>query len=349
MIFSNENKIRCLNDPDFLINSFYNNVKYCMAQSTASCSGSIINAHTISKKYLRNICNDEKKLYLTKTSGHNHGFLIGYKLGSISKASCFTGFCAHHDKKLFSSFENQLLKPSHEQIYDISFRALCREYFYKKCNVKFMRLLKTDTFNFMNKTGYLNSKEYQEKLAHSTKEANDQKRLYNAFIKHKKIKKCNRGLGYMVIQTSKLPIASTGVFFPLLNIYSKKIQFEESRQQGFIYNLIPLENNSLFIIAFMMPTYNDIHREFLNPFFEITKKHNEFLDYLLTYIFFNNDNMAINPQWYDNLDSQFKIKLNQLMNIQVGQYSNTIIRETIDFSDHVKGFNCQIVKHHFSN
>ncbi|MCS5708808.1 hypothetical protein CC99x_007810 [Candidatus Berkiella cookevillensis] len=132
MHLTEEEKNRCLNDPDYLINKFYQNIKFCMAQHKAACSGDIIKAHTISKKYLKFICDDEKKVYLTKASRFNNKNLIAYKLGAISKASIFTGFCANHDKKLFTSFENHSLVPSRQQIYDISFRTLCREYFYKK-------------------------------------------------------------------------------------------------------------------------------------------------------------------------------------------------------------------------
>ncbi|MCS5708811.1 hypothetical protein CC99x_007825 [Candidatus Berkiella cookevillensis] len=137
-------------------------------------------------------------------------------------------------------------------------------------------------------------------------------------------------------------------FFPLHNVLGEKIQHEDHGQQGFIYNLIPLEQESLFIIGFMMSTQNNLHKNFLNPFFEFSKNKNDFLNYILTYILYNNDNIVINPKWYDNLEPAFKDELSQLMNIQTNKYAETItIDYPIQFSTHIKNTSCKILKYHF--
>lgn len=45
---------KCLNNTDYLAKRYFFNQKYCMAYDKKSCGGDIINAHTISKKYINN-------------------------------------------------------------------------------------------------------------------------------------------------------------------------------------------------------------------------------------------------------------------------------------------------------
>ena len=64
---------------------------------------------------------------------------------------------------------------------------------------------------------------------------------------------------------------------------------------------------------------NNTHKIFIESLHNLSE--NEKINLLLTYFFFNNDNIAISPEWYESLTPTFQKELIDLMNIQVGKYS----------------------------
>jgi hypothetical protein len=110
--------------------------KYCSVPTNlkSRCCGDIINAHTVSKSAnLKKIARD----------GHVYAFcptfekldkydgIVQAELVGINKASTFTGFCAYHDKEIFSLIEDQEFNASKEQCFLLAYRALAREIFTK--------------------------------------------------------------------------------------------------------------------------------------------------------------------------------------------------------------------------
>ncbi len=115
--------------------------KYCSVPISFKndCRGDIVRAHSVSKSM---------NLKRIERSGHvyafipsfenlirNHGFLQP-ELYGINKASTFTGFCAYHDKTLFSPLEDQEFVSSKEQCFLLAYRAQAREYFTKDSSAK---------------------------------------------------------------------------------------------------------------------------------------------------------------------------------------------------------------------
>lgn len=112
-------------------------VKECLAPSSfkAQCSGTIIRAHTVPKsESLKKIARSghvyhykKDLMSLYSNSGHLQVDFVG-----INSASTFTGFCSHHDTKLFSPIENTTFSDTPEQCFLIVYRAVARELFTKK-------------------------------------------------------------------------------------------------------------------------------------------------------------------------------------------------------------------------
>lgn len=303
---------KCLNDPDYLVKKYFINREYCMAYDRGACCGNIVRAHTISKRYIKNVAEDGH-VYIPVSSSHNQNNLYEFRLKGIHDATHILGFCKYHDNHLFSSFEKAEFSGSYEQIYDITFRALCREYFLKKCMFKYLNLIRNGDLNILDQTGYTKSEHFIDIFKKTVKETRGYKFLYNQI---KSVKKS--GLSYIVIRLSRLPILATGVIFPLINPKGYKIQNESKKQLGFIYNVITLTDKSYVIISTVKSLHNNIHKEYLKSL--ASMKNDRLINYFLTNIFFNTDNTVVDPRWFNQLDKKFKSDIMELQNLQVGHY-----------------------------
>lgn len=120
--------------------------KYCSVPDALKyeCRGNIVKAHSISKSM---------NLKRIERSGHVYAFVQNLKnltsnygvlhpiLYGINKASTFTGFCAYHDKQMFSPLEDQEFIGSKKQCFLLAYRALTREYFTKQGFAKSIELM----------------------------------------------------------------------------------------------------------------------------------------------------------------------------------------------------------------
>jgi len=306
---------KCLTNPDYLAKQYFFNQKYCMAYDKQACDGDIIKAHTISEKYIKNIA-ENGHVYISHPSGNHKNNLYEFELKGISSVTHITGFCKHHDNSLFSSFEKTNFYGSYDQIYDITFRALCREYYQKKCVLQFYDRVSKGDLTALDRTGYSQSDHFICRRQHLEKEIKNHKFLYEQL---RKVKKC--GLKFLLIKLLKLPILTTGVLFPLFNPKGQKIQSENKKQLGFIYNAISINNEAYIIIATVASLHNNVHKEFLSALNSMERV--RLINYLLTYFFFNNDNVVMEPKWFNKLDQTFKDELTRLANFQVGHYGET--------------------------
>lgn len=122
--------------------------KYCLYPrgGKETCLGDIVNAHTVQRRGggLTSIARD----------GHVYGFRVGISpnstgrfepfLQGVNRASVFSGFCQRHDNEIFAPLEKQSFECSPEQNFLLSYRAVCRELYYKRASKdveKLQRLL----------------------------------------------------------------------------------------------------------------------------------------------------------------------------------------------------------------
>jgi hypothetical protein len=316
---------RCLNDGDYLAKKYFQSHKFCMAYDKSSCNGNIIKAHTISEKHLKNIAKNGH-IYVPVGSTHHKNSIYEFELKGVDKVTHINGFCSHHDNILFESFEKKEFCGTYNQIYDISFRSLAREFYQKKCLLLFYNEIKNGKLRAIDKTGYSQSEYFKENIFRTRREYKDLNFLYTQLKRYKK-----SGLSYLLLETSKLPISATGVFFPLMDYKGNRIQRKSTSQLGFIYNVLTVLEKSYIIFTSVNSLHNNVCRDFL---LSMGKCKDDFkLNYLLTYFFFNNDNIAISPSWFDGLNDEIKGDLRKLMNFQVGHIGEmAVITEIIRFS-----------------
>ncbi len=99
------------------------------------CGGIIVRAHTVSKS---------GSLKLIAENGHVYAFVpsivsiargrgvLAPELRGVNRASTFSGFCAYHDKQLFSPVEDSPFEFTNEQCFLLAYRAQAREGFLKR-------------------------------------------------------------------------------------------------------------------------------------------------------------------------------------------------------------------------
>lgn len=111
--------------------------KYCSAPEAlkSSCSGKIINAHTVSKgSSLLEIADSTNHVLGLKISLANiqkgNGILVPERIG-VNQASTFKGFCSIHDKQFFACIEDKPFTKESDQLFALAYRALCKEIYAK--------------------------------------------------------------------------------------------------------------------------------------------------------------------------------------------------------------------------
>lgn len=310
-IDNNEAK-KLLSDTDYLVKKYFHGQEFCMAYDKSSCSGDIVQSHIISEKYIRFL---ERKghVYAAIGSTYHKNGLYEFKLKGIDRVCHINGFCKYHDNRLFESFEKKDFNGEYKQIYDITFRALCREYFQKTCLLEINEKFQTGYFKKIEKTNFTSYSDFHENSNFLKQAVKDLKFLYIQLKKYEKY-----GIKYLLIETSKLPISTTGVIFPILDANGNKIQKLNKKQLGFIYNIISLTNKSFILIATVMNLHDNTHKIFLESINSMND--NNKINLLLTYCFFNNDNIIMSPEWYESLTTNFQNDLLSLMNIQTSNY-----------------------------
>lgn len=317
-----------------------NKKRGCMAYEKNSCKGNIVNSHIISKKYLKNISTDGYVIIPKSNPFQVSNTIQFYNFNSegLSKVTTAPIFCEKHDNVLFESFENEDFCGRYDQMFSITLRALFREYYQKK-NASESSFDK-NFITRLDKTGYTNSDSFKKQQMHCRQEVKDHKFLYEQLQQYNK-----DGLQFLLAKTSKMPIASTGVLFPLYDFKKNKIQSQKGSQLGFIYNVIPLTEYSYVLLATVKSLHNKTHKIFLET---INLKNKAHLNRFITYLFFNNDNTAIEPDWFNKLSDDFKKELSKLQNLQVGHYGATSgFSSSLNFIETFQNFKIHYIKSNY--
>ncbi|MEK9536791.1 SEC-C domain-containing protein [Pantoea agglomerans] len=109
---------------------------YAPASMHEDCDKRIVQAHTLSKssslKAIADPSNHVMGVVMNLPSLiRNKGRWVPEKIG-INQASTFTGFCAVHDRVLFSCLENEKFTGTDEQCFALMFRSLSKEIYAKE-------------------------------------------------------------------------------------------------------------------------------------------------------------------------------------------------------------------------
>jgi len=103
--------------------------------SPKTCSGHVIDAHSIQRKGPLSAIVDGKNHVSHLTPSDDRSDTIVLEIG-WKKASTFPGYCAGHDSALFNTLEQQTFTGTHEQCVLLAFRNVCNELYKKRALIK---------------------------------------------------------------------------------------------------------------------------------------------------------------------------------------------------------------------
>ncbi len=109
------------------------------------CEGGVIKAHTVSRGHnLTKISKDGHVLqYDANIPEMNmNGGKLSVKRVGIKNASTFYGFCAKHDRDLFSCIENEVFSGRPDQCLSVAYRTMSRELYGKDANAHLRETLR---------------------------------------------------------------------------------------------------------------------------------------------------------------------------------------------------------------
>ncbi len=280
--------------------------KECMHPDAGhgSCKSKIIDAHTIQKNGSLKSISDKSNHVFCFGVGRNGKAVIS-KLG-WQKASTFKGFCAKHDKEMFSPIEDTLYVGSKEQSFIAGYRAVALEYFKKISVVKSMPsmsknidrgMILEDQINIQNclqlqKQGFLKGIDYF-------------KETLNIYSRNYKLQNYKGFESLSVYFSGNLGLAVSGCFAPDFTIDGKRIQ---SLAPGvkFVENIAinTLNTENGHALVFSWPSNFKKCTKFVDPLIGIN--HKDITSILTELIFSYIENTYFSMDCFNDLEDHEK-------------------------------------------
>ena len=141
-----------------VINDFKRRFSAKKCSAPGECGGRIIAAHTLSAEGMLRPISRDGRVYAIKTNLYDPIGPATIDLLGIGTTSVFNGFCATHDKELFSPIEDQPFACSPQQLFTHAFRAIAKESYLKRIQAE-SPLLSPDIFKEIH--GYPKEMELQ--------------------------------------------------------------------------------------------------------------------------------------------------------------------------------------------
>lgn len=282
--------------------------KTCLAPN-GDCDGHIVSAHTLSAEgMLRPIARDGH-VYAIKTNLFNPGPQgpASIDLLGIRDTSVFNGFCARHDKELFSCIEDEPFTCTPKQLFMHAYRALAKECYLKRKQAESLPTLDQvkSVHGIPEELALQLSDDAILYLAASLRGAEEIERAKEKMDSHLLDGSWNRVIT-TVVPFAKCPTVVCS--FP----YSPDHDFEGRYLQDFE----DLENDLSQLMVTIVPTSSGgfagfallSHLDTANPaplrLTESLVAQADLTSSLLWLVFCQTENFAISPVWYESLPDQ---------------------------------------------
>lgn len=284
-------------------------LKKCFHRSVddANCDGKIINAHTVSKSSsLKKIARDGK-IYHYKPNFNalckNDGKFILELIG-VSQASTFTGFCAYHDRTLFSPIENKEFTIDNYNCLLLGYRAITKEIHAKLSqndNVALLKELDKGLSLIMQFNLQQTIAVYEMGLKYGLDNLNEIKKEYDqAFLQNdfSQVK-------YFVIEIAdSANIMFSGAFYPQYDFRGIKLQdyAESIKLDSIAVNVVATATKSYIVFQWMGES--DVNNKFIESLLTYTK--NDWTNIITIFGFATFENLFISPDWWDGLSVEIR-------------------------------------------
>ena len=281
--------------------------KYCLHpdKSKGLCKGDIIKAHTISKFMLRKTT-PNAHVYTPPQFGDlfsqlQKGQEITLVKRGISQMSTFTGFCAHHDKTLFSPIEDVDFEIDDESIFLLTYRSVCHELFNKIAQSN------SSEFNLMHGTKDVDQliKPYMHQLLedvrNGSKAGENDIAVAKNTLDHMLVDKNYQGLRYKAFVIDKSPeIVASFCSIPYCDYHGKDLIGERFLDVNTILPMVVtqvLPHRTSGVIIFSWIKGDELVDKFIRSLSEIDLR--SVPNAVVRYIFSHSETFAVNPVWWE--------------------------------------------------
>jgi hypothetical protein len=271
----------------------------------AECSKKIINAHTVSKSA------NLKKLAV---NGHVYGFrpslqaLIkgGGKLApeliGINSASTFTGFCAHHDKSIFSEIEDEPMQFTDAQCFKLAYRTVGREEYLKTNQIGAEGLMRSFDRGAPLEAQIaiqMHGDDYFAGVSAGARTTTRHKKNFdNALLTadYSGLKKC-------VLEFDSTPtVMAAFSFYPEFDFHGQRLQTllpGRPEPELLCCNVIATESSGAVVFTWLESSGDKACRSFVNSLLKLPKQ--DVTDYLIRFFFEHCENTFMAPTWWEEL------------------------------------------------
>lgn len=274
-----------------------------------SCTKNVISAHSIQKsKVLGRLKNSKNHVMTFYQSKDKKPKLIGW-----NKASTFNGFCKIHDELIFKEIEDKEIEPTEKQIFILSYRSFCHEFFQKSAAIRVIPRLINDCQKGFTLLEQQQKIEYLKNIELGVKKGHSEFKHIKINILDKAIIDENYqdfGSCYIEIKGENI-LAACGAISPDFDVSGRKIQSIINLQQTYEHMSISLinERNKIIFIMFWPKSYTKI-ANFVNSLCELT--HQEIIKNIFAMTLGYLENVYFSEKWWLSLSDQQKKEISIL-------------------------------------
>jgi hypothetical protein len=286
--------------------------KKCFHSSVDSngCSGKVIEAHTVSKSGSLRTISRNGKVYHFKPDLNslfeNSGKFVIKEIG-IGQASTFPGFCAFHDRVLFSPIENDAFEVSELNCTLLGYRALTREIYAKemqKSGISFKRDL--DKGKPVEMQAFLQNylHHYEKGIDLGLRDLYRIKERYDQAFKENDYS----SVKYFVISFSELPhILFSGSVYPEYDFSGNKLQTfnTDKALDGIAINIVATQTGGA--VVFQWFGESSVNKQLITSLSDLPDC--VLANAVTQFAFETFENLFISPEWWDTLTSSQKAGL----------------------------------------
>ncbi|MED5501047.1 SEC-C metal-binding domain-containing protein [Salinicola sp. LHM] len=289
---------------------------YVPDELKGECDKKIINAHTISKsgslKEIADSTNHVLGLKIDLANFFKHeGRLIPERIG-INQASTFSGFCAKHDKELFSCIEDQEFCGSERQLHALMYRSVAKELYAKEGSFLTSQLLKggdkgrhpidqlfIQNFAASNQSG----------VEAAQKELSELKRKLDEQF----LGKTRSNFSHLIVRAkSPVPVAVSSIVSPVSDFEGNLIQDLGDLSvpaESLVFNSFSSDGKGYVVFSWLKESSKVLG--FINTFLAIDS--DGLFSALIRFFFGVSENTFISPVWWDSLEASQKCKIQELI------------------------------------
>lgn len=291
----------------------------CLAPSSMKnkCHGKIIDSHSVSRSGSLGMISREGHVYSTKPSMldlENHNGNFQPKLLGAKRASTFPGFCAYHDKLIFSPLEDTPFVGSAHQCFLLSYRSIARELYAKQCAVQHAAYRNAITTNSpINIKYYINHKNYIDKI--NLRDLERHKEKYDEVLEKKNWRECT---GILIEFEGTFPIQCSAAYEPSCDINNIEIQQLDNfsiTPEIVTINSFSANNKSYFLLSWLKQK-SIASQKLATSIASIDK--DRIPGIIGSYLLLTSDNCHISPDWYEKLPTPGKdLTINLINNLYI--------------------------------